>query len=328
MTWTDPSDYSTGQLISAAIWNALIGATGNLASHTAGGVVTTAGDTIYATGDNAVSRLAKGTARQTLAMNSGASAPEWAASSRSVLTTAGDVMYASGTNTPARLAKGTGRQNLTMNSGATAPEWTASPASTLTAKADVLSASAANTPARLAVGANDTVLTAASGESTGLKWAAVSGGLTTASQWRLTTDFTGDAAPIASNLEEVDAPAGFGILGSSMTESSGIFTFPSTGYWYVRFDALYNYSGASTYTDSQIYVTTDNSSYNIATYGRNSTTTAHVYGYSASDFIVAVTNVSNVKVRFHVKTEDDSATCKGNTGYNYTYMTFIRLGGT
>jgi len=176
MTWTDPSDYSTGQLISAAIWNALIGATGNLASHTAGGVVTTAGDTIYATGDNAVSRLAKGTARQTLAMNSGASAPEWAASSRSVLTTAGDVMYASGTNTPARLAKGTGRQNLTMNSGATAPEWTASPASTLTAKADVLSASAANTPARLAVGANDTVLTAASGESTGLKWAAAAGG--------------------------------------------------------------------------------------------------------------------------------------------------------
>jgi len=109
-------------------------------------------------------------------MNSGASAPEWAASSRSVLTTAGDVMYASGTNTPARLAKGTGRQNLSMNSGATAPEWTASAASTLTAKADVLSASAANTPARLAVGANDTVLTAASGESTGLKWAAAGGG--------------------------------------------------------------------------------------------------------------------------------------------------------
>ena len=176
MTWTDPSDYSTGQLISAAIWNGLLGATGNLASHTAGGVVTTAGDTIYATGDNAVSRLAKGTARQTLAMNSGATAPEWAASSRSVLTTAGDVMYASGTNTPARLAKGTARQNLTMNSGASAPEWTASPASTLTAKADILSATAANTIARLAVGSNDTVLTADSGESTGLKWAAAAGG--------------------------------------------------------------------------------------------------------------------------------------------------------
>ena len=175
MAWTDGVDYSTGQLISASIWNNYLGAAGNI-DLTAPGVVTTAGDTTYATGDNTLARLAKGTARQTLAMNSGATAPEWAASSRSVLTTAGDVMYASGTNTPARLAKGTARQNLTINSGATAPEWSASPASLMTAKADVLSTSAANTPARLGVGANDTVLTADSGESTGLKWAAAGGG--------------------------------------------------------------------------------------------------------------------------------------------------------
>jgi hypothetical protein len=45
-------------------------------------------------------------------------------------------------------------------------------------------------------------------------------------------------------------------------------------------------------------------------------------------FVADVTDTSNVKVRFHVKTEDDSATCKGDTGYNYTYMTFIRLGDT
>ena len=64
-------------------------------------------------------------------------------------------------------------------------------------------------------------------------------GSTHASQWRLTTDFTGNAAPIASNLEEVDAPVGFGVLGSSMTESSGIFTFPSTGYWLIKFFGLF-----------------------------------------------------------------------------------------
>ena len=329
MAWTDGVDYSTGQLISASIWNNYLGAAGNI-DLTAPGVVTTAGDTTYATGDNTLARLAKGTARQTLAMNSGATAPEWAASSRSVLTTAGDVMYASGTNTPARLAKGTARQNLTMNSGATAPEWTASAASLLTAKADVLSASAANTPARLGVGANDTVLTADSGESTGLKWAAVSGGLTTASQWRLTTNFDGDAAPIASNLEEVDAPDGFGILGSSMTESSGVFTFPSTGYWLFRFDALYYYTSGSTYADSQIVVTIDDGGdWGVATYGRSGTNASGPqYGNPSSEFVVDVTSTSNVKVRFHVKTQDDNATCKGDTDYNYTYMTFIRLGDT
>jgi hypothetical protein len=157
--------------------------------------------------------------------------------------------------------------------------------------------------------------------------AAAGGGITAASQWRLTTNFTGDAAPIASNLEEVDAPAGFGILGSSMTESSGNFTFPSTGYWLVKFDALYNYTSASTYTDSSIWVTTDNSTYNRATYARSGTGGSD-YGNPSSEFVVDVTSTSNVKVQFQVKTEDDSATCKGNTGYNYTNMTFIRLGDT
>ena len=157
--------------------------------------------------------------------------------------------------------------------------------------------------------------------------AAAGGGITHASQWRLTTDFTGDQAPIASNLEEVDAPAGFGILGSSMTESSGVFTFPSTGYWLVRFDALYYYTSESYYTDSQIYVTTNDSDYNLATYGRSGTGGSD-YGNPSSEFVVDVTDTSNVKVRFHVKTQDDTATCKGDTGYNYTYMTFIRLGDT
>ncbi len=44
------------------------------------------------------------------------------------------------------------------------------------AKADLLTATAADTPARLAVGTNGQVLTADSTTSTGLKWAAASGG--------------------------------------------------------------------------------------------------------------------------------------------------------
>ena len=159
--------------------------------------------------------------------------------------------------------------------------------------------------------------------------AAAAGGITHASQWRLTTNFTGDQAPISSNLEEVDAPAGFGILGSSMTESSGNFTFPSTGYWLIQFNALYNYTSSSTYTDSSIWVTTDNSTYNRATYGRSGiNASGPQFGNPFSQYIVDVTSTSNVKVQFQVKTEDDSATCKGDTDYNYTHMTFVRLGDT
>jgi hypothetical protein len=56
------------------------------------------------------------------------------------------------------------------------------------------------------------------------------GGITAASMWRLTTSFTGDATPISSNLAVMSGD-GYGSLGSAMTVSSGIFTFPSTGYW-------------------------------------------------------------------------------------------------
>jgi hypothetical protein len=42
-----------------------------------GYVVTAAGDLLYATASRTLARLAKGTARQLLAMNSGATAPEW-----------------------------------------------------------------------------------------------------------------------------------------------------------------------------------------------------------------------------------------------------------
>ena len=121
------------------------------------------GDILYASATDALSKLAKGTAYQSLNMNAGATAPEWQASLQSVLTTAGDTIYASANNTPARLAKGTAYQSLNMNAGATAPEWQASLQSVLTAAGDMIYASAANTPARLAKGTDGQVLKLVSG---------------------------------------------------------------------------------------------------------------------------------------------------------------------
>ena len=97
----------------------------------------TAGDILYATGSTTLAKLSKGTAEQVLAMNSGATAPDWGSVDLTVLPTitvgkggtniasftAGDILYATGSTTLAKLAKGTGSQTLKMNSGATAPEW-------------------------------------------------------------------------------------------------------------------------------------------------------------------------------------------------------------
>ena len=83
----------------------------------------TTGDTVYASGATAISKLGIGTARQGLQTNSGASAPEWADSPQSLMTAAGDILYASGANTLAKLAKGSDTEVLTLASGV--PSWAA-----------------------------------------------------------------------------------------------------------------------------------------------------------------------------------------------------------
>jgi hypothetical protein len=76
MAWTDGVDYSTGQLISATIWNNYLGAAGNI-DLTAPGIVTTEGDTVYASADNTLARLARGSDNHVLTMNG--NVPNWEA---------------------------------------------------------------------------------------------------------------------------------------------------------------------------------------------------------------------------------------------------------
>ena len=83
----------------------------------------TTGDTVYASGATAISKLGIGTARQGLQTNSGATAPEWVDSPQSLMTAAGDTLYASGANTLAKLAKGSDDDVLTLAAGV--PTWAA-----------------------------------------------------------------------------------------------------------------------------------------------------------------------------------------------------------
>ena len=85
MAWTDGVDKSTGDVITAAIWTSYLGS-GDGIDEMETAKVTTPGDIVFATGDNALARLGVGSARQVLQMNSGASAPEYAASAQSTMT--------------------------------------------------------------------------------------------------------------------------------------------------------------------------------------------------------------------------------------------------
>jgi hypothetical protein len=88
------------------------------------------------------------------------------------------------------------------------------PETLLDAKGDIIAASAADVAARLAVGANTEVLTADSGETTGLKWAAASGGIPAT-----ILDAKGDI--IAASAADTAARLAVGANGKVLKAASG-----------------------------------------------------------------------------------------------------------
>ena len=155
-------------------------------------------------------------------------------------------------------------------------------------------------------------------------------GITQAQMWRLTTGFTGAATPIASNLEAADTNSS-GAIGSAMTESSGIFTFPSTGIWLITANGEFYYNGDSQYNQMIIEVTTNNSSYSEAaknSAGIAQSASSTTYNSASTQVILDVTDTANVKVRFTISVGDSSTTTGGSSTYNRTHFSFVRIGDT
>jgi hypothetical protein len=187
---------------------------------------------------------------------------------------------------------------------------------------------ASGDPAYVATGAATNILTSNGAGAAPTFQAAAAGGLTAASQWRLNTSFTSSAEPIASNLEEVDAPVGFGVLGSSMTESLGLFTFPSTGYWFIQFHTEWSTPNNNPWMYSRIYTTTDDSTYTLAAQGNSygkTDSSQIVYTNANTSYIFDVTSTSTHKIRFDIVVYDANITTVGATNDNRTCMTFLRL---
>jgi len=159
--------------------------------------------------------------------------------------------------------------------------------------------------------------------------AALISGITMADQFCLTSNFSGSALPIASNLARV-ARTGQGTLNGGMTESSGIFTFPSTGIYLVNFTASFQYSGDSRYIFITMQATTDNSNYSAVAETPTfiqQTSGATTYAQAQCSSLIDVTDTSNVKVRFFVSPLNSSVITRGEAT-SATYMQFIRLGDT
>ena len=153
------------------------------------------------------------------------------------------------------------------------------------------------------------------------------GGLTMANQWRLTADFNNNADPIASNWEVCDTH-GYISLGSNMTESSGIFTFPATGIYYIEFHSTHVAAAIDGLMDIVINTTTDNSSYNVIARKSFGISRASDYMEASTSTMFDVTNTTNCKVSFSIASVSSDTTTRGHGGQNETFVTIIRLGDT
>ena len=155
-------------------------------------------------------------------------------------------------------------------------------------------------------------------------------GITMADQWRLTADMNIDNGSIFnSNLERIDT-SGQGTIGTAMSESSGVFSFPSTGIYWVHANITYKKNAARRYVGINMRVTTNNSSYAELTesYSEiNPPDSNDAYANVTTTSYIDVTDTSNVKVRFN-GLAPATISAIGNTARNLTTFSFIRLGDT
>ena len=156
------------------------------------------------------------------------------------------------------------------------------------------------------------------------------GGITMADQWRRTAamTITSTAQVLSANWEQVDT-SGQGTIGSSMTQSSGIFTFPSTGLYFITVNQnYYDNSSDSRYFEFKIEGTVDNSSYALQSRMTSSLKyiSSNTYSMLTCNTFFNVTDTSLCKIRFTAESENNTI-IGGDTAFNESQSyTFIRLG--
>ena len=146
-------------------------------------------------------------------------------------------------------------------------------------------------------------------------------GITEADIFRITAAFSASADPVSSNWERVD-DASFSKIGTGMSVSSGIWSFPTTGLYKVQFN-IHGHAYNTT-INNELWTTINNSTYTREAIGRGGDADGYYFNVEIHTF-VNVTDTSNVKVKARV---DAGGTWSvyGNTDQNETYLTFIRLG--
>lgn len=163
-----------------------------------------------------------------------------------------------------------------------------------------------------------TAYTKASGEAV----VAAGGGLEEFDMWYLTSQLTNPTSGvITANLSRVPTSGGFGLLGTGMSQSSGVFTFPSTGKWKVEFVGVCEHGGSAEMDISIV----NNSNVKVAEgIAVNPYASGDMRSTNKITYLFNVTSTSTVKVKFRVDRSGDGNLLASNNPI-FTCMTFMKV---
>tara|TARA_B100000287_G_C20339185_1_gene665096 strand:- start:101 stop:709 length:609 start_codon:yes stop_codon:yes gene_type:complete len=159
------------------------------------------------------------------------------------------------------------------------------------------------------------------------------GGISMAEIWRVNTEYTTNSGNTVypTNWERDDSSASGHVGASGMSQSGGVFTFPSTGIYQITWQGYgrANINSGTSLAAHGIHPTTNNSSYTTHSIIYYTCPNLSTYNYAFGEVkaIIDVTDTSNVKVKLSTYSAQ-LMTWECNTNYNLNMATFIRLGDT
>ena len=148
-----------------------------------------------------------------------------------------------------------------------------------------------------------------------------------ADEWRITSSLAGGSGTIfTANWERNDT--NFSLVGTGMTESSGEFTFPSTGVYYIIARSRVSIAANLGNVKIGISMTTDNSSYSSIALGSAFSDGDDNNSTMFCSAIVDITNTTTHKVKMAYAGATSDVDFQGSSTQMYTGLTFLRLGDT
>ena len=155
-------------------------------------------------------------------------------------------------------------------------------------------------------------------------------GLKNADSWRLTTSFSSGSV-LSSNLERVDTHGSTTLpLGTGMTESSGVFTFPQTGIYLINFQITMEVTNVDDPYMALNVSTDGGSSWNqgTITYPNGNRHSSSTKNTGSASYLLDVISTSDIKVQFQVYNSTSNSTTMAATDKTWTGFSFVRVGDT